>query len=152
MSTLMTYAKRNNKDSQMFKSELENYLDYYYCFDSSVVFKLKGILYNLVILELGGSSDLYIRIIESCNELDVIDIEDFFDWLYEFKTSGKSCNECVNMTQYIQENKLNAYTCDKYNDRVYPYRSFMDKWDKKIYPCGDCRRDRYKKRTCRPIL
>lgn len=64
------------------------YGDTYMCLDYSIAFEYENMLFNIIVLELGGSSDMIIRTVDigvvSCE--DIININDFYYWLGEVKT------------------------------------------------------------------
>jgi hypothetical protein len=64
------------------------YGDTYMCLDYSIAFEYENMLFNIIVLELGGSSDMIIRTVDigvvSCE--DIININDFYYWLGDVKT------------------------------------------------------------------
>ena len=70
---LLRYSKIHDIDSNVFEEEIsDKYGDTYMCFDCSLVFKHEGTLINIVVLELGGASDMIVRTINNANSISSI--------------------------------------------------------------------------------
>lgn len=98
---LLRYSAIHNIASNVFEEEISNkYKDTYMCFDCSLVFRYKDTLINIVVLELGGASDMIIRTINNTNTIlckNIIDINDFYNWLNDYEYESINCSNCSNL-------------------------------------------------------
>lgn len=143
---LLTYAKNHGIASNVFKEEIHyKYGDTYMHFDCSLIFEYKGSIINIVLLELGGASDMIIRVINEANGKNIINIDDFYHWLYDYEYGSISCSNCSNLTVVSSSYKVNGidYKCKLYNEMCIKEYGFLSKNNSRVYPCSTCRRNNH---------
>lgn len=146
---LLRYSKIHDIDSNVFEEEIsDKYGDTYMCFDCSLVFKHEGTLINIVVLELGGASDMIVRTINNANVVpwkNIINIDDFYHWLNDYECGSISCSNCSNLIVVNSDYKVHGieYKCKFYNEKCNKEYGFLAKNENRVYPCPTCRQNNH---------
>lgn len=146
---LLSYSKKHDIASNVLEKEIyDKYGDTYMCFDCSLVFKYKCTLINMVVLELGGASDMIVRTINNINVVhckNIINIDDFYHWLNDYEYGSISCSNCSNLIAVDADYKVHGidYKCEFYNEMCNKEYGFLAKNDSRIHPCPTCRRNNH---------
>lgn len=146
---LLTYARIHHVSADMFEDEINSvYKDTFMCFDRSLLLDHNGTFINLIILELGGASDMIIRLIDDTSNIpneNIIDVSDFFSWLHYYEFGTFNCRECSYLNIINVNYKVSGidYKCSHYNELCYKEHGPLAKDESKIHPCPSCRKDNH---------
>lgn len=144
---LLRYCSFHNIATNILKTDIsDKYKDTYMCFDCSIIFSYEDTLVNMIVLELGGASDMIIRTINNKNEVslkDIINIDDFYEWINDYEHGLINCLNCSNLIAIDIDYKVHGkeYKCKYYNEICNKEYGFLAKNESRIYPCTTCRRN-----------
>lgn len=148
-SKLLRYSSVHNISNNILEEDISNeFKETFLCFDCSLVIEYKEYFINIIVLELGGSSDMIIRHLTSLEKIskkNIIDFNDFESWLNDYEYGIINCFNCDYLEEIKVDYKVSGidYKCSKYGDMCNREYGILSKNKDRIHPSPLCRRDKH---------